>query len=299
MVKQFQQDSKPNGRQHSAFLRAINTAASAAIAGTLSEIAFYGLDSYKFMMQMEEKANMRRLFRGTLPLALIGAGPSYAAFFFCYNPVRNMLNEKLGAGKESISVLISSVVAGIPSTLVYVPADVVKKQLLLTPSSSSGQPPSAFGIARQQYRQGGISQMYLGWQANLLRDAPLVMLKMSLYEGIARLYLRTRHREKKKEVVSADHLSSLEASGVGFASGALTAIATCPIDCVNSRIKSGEFAELSVFRAHVEIVRADGASALFRGVLPRAAILGLGSTVFWYLQTTFMHMLSNHNNVII
>jgi hypothetical protein len=92
---------------------------------------------------------------------------------------------------------------------------------------------------------------------------------------------------------NADALSSLEAGLVGLLSGVLTAILTCPIDCVNTRIKSGERAlqNLSVTAAHFEIIKKDGVTALFRGLVPRSAILGLGSTVFWFLQASVMAQL--------
>jgi solute carrier family 25 folate transporter 32 len=120
-----------------------------------------------------------------------------------------------------------------------------------------------------------------------------VAIKMSLYEGIARVYLRAKSGvSASKMITSADSLSSIEASGVGFTSGLMTAILTCPIDVVNTRIKSGELANFGVVDAHVQIIRKDGVTALFRGVVPRGAILGQGSTVFWYLQATLMHMIT-------
>jgi hypothetical protein len=53
------------------------------------------------------------------------------------------------------------------------------------------------------------------------------------------------------------------------------------LDVVNIRIKSGELREFTLLRAHNEVVRRDGATALFRGVAPRTFILGVGSTIFW------------------
>jgi hypothetical protein len=273
---------------------AVNTAASATAAGILTEIIFYGLDSYKVMKQMGEKVKLSRLFRGTVPLALFGSGPSYGAFFICYNPLRNHLSKAVGAGNESFSVLIASIIAGVPSSIVAVPADVIKKQLLLTSSASNPAGVSVLGVGKQIVKEGGVRGLFLGWQANILRDVPFVAIKMSLYEGIARVYLRAKNgASASKMITSADSLNSTEASGVGFASGLMTAILTCPIDCVNTRIKSGELANFGVVGAHLEIIRKDGVTALFRGVVPRGAILGLGSTVFWYLQATLMHMITD------
>jgi solute carrier family 25 S-adenosylmethionine transporter 26 len=75
---------------------------------------------------------------------------------------------------------------------------------------------------------------------------------------------------------------------MGFLSGILTAVVTCPIDCVNTRIKSGELSTSSMIGAHMEIVRKNGAAALFRGVLPRCVIIGFGSMVFWGIQASLL-----------
>lgn len=270
------------------------------IAGIVSEVIFYGLDSYKVVKQMGEKVRFSQLFRGTIPLVVFGAGPSYTAFFICYNPLRNWLNSKVGAGNESIAVLASSIVAGIPSSIVFVPADVVKKQLLSSEGAAAGvvsqqlsANASTAAVLRNIYRTSGFGGLFLGWQANLYKDVPFMAIKMSLYEGLARLYLRAKHSASHNSVINADGLTNLEASAVGFTSGALTGILTCPIDCVNTRIKSGELASYSVVSAHVEIIRRDGARALFRGVGPRATILGLGSTLFWYLEASILRYLSD------
>lgn len=280
-----------------ATMEAVNTGLSATFAGVMTEIIFYGLDSYKVVQQAGEKIKFSKLFRGSIPIALTGAAPSYGVFFVLYNPIRNVLNDQLGPGKESVSVLLSSIIAGIPSSVVYVPADVVKKQILLgtVGKGADGKSHSVLQTARHLAQTEGIGRLFLGWKANLYKDVAFSAIKMSLYEGLARAYLDFKIKdveEKSDKVVDADSLSSLEAAGVGFVSGVCTAIATCPIDCVNSRIKSGELANFDVMHAHLEIIRKDGMSALFRGVVARSIMLGLGSTVFWYLQASSMHLLT-------
>jgi len=44
----------------------------------------------------------------------------------------------------------------------------------------------------------------------------------------------------KYAVGTAADLNGYEAAGAGMVSGVATAVLTCPIDCVNTRIKSGE-----------------------------------------------------------
>eukprot|EP00601_Ochromonadales_sp_CCMP2298_P030766 CAMPEP_0173347558 /NCGR_PEP_ID=MMETSP1144-20121109/13221_1 /TAXON_ID=483371 /ORGANISM="non described non described, Strain CCMP2298" /LENGTH=130 /DNA_ID=CAMNT_0014295059 /DNA_START=11 /DNA_END=403 /DNA_ORIENTATION=- len=130
---------------------------------------------------------------------------------------------------------------------------------------------------------------------------------MSLYEGIARAYLSLKSRavtgstggiiSSSSEALNADALSSIEAGAVGLASGIVTAVVTCPIDVVNTRIKSGEI-NTGIIAAHLQIIRQDGAKALFRGLVPRGVIMGLGSTVFWYLQATVMAQLQRADSYL-
>ena len=314
---------------------AVYSGVSAGLAGVLTEVIFYGLDSYKVFSQAGGEVKMSRLFRGALPIALLGSGPSFGVFFLCYNPLRNFMSAKLGpgSGQESASVLFASVVSCVPSSIVAVPADVVKKRMLLgTPSGSSGHFTSSVSVSVRSVvldivRNGGIHSLFLGWQANLLKDIPFCGIKMSLYEGFARMYLRYKHTHSSMNSIniktnmitegipnntnnpnnpnslhsediatsklSGDHLSRVESAGIGLMSGLATAILTCPIDCVNTRIKSGELAEFSIVGAHMEIIRRDGTKALFRGLVPRSLILGLGSTLFWYLEAMFRHAMKN------
>jgi hypothetical protein len=50
----------------------IHCAASGAIAGIVTDIIFYGLDSYKVMLQANQKVKLSAIYRGVLPIALTG-----------------------------------------------------------------------------------------------------------------------------------------------------------------------------------------------------------------------------------
>ena len=70
---------------------------------------------------------------------------------------------------------------------------------------------------------------------------------------------------------------------MGLASGSITAVLTCPLDVVNTRLKAMQTskANASLGGAFSEIVAKEGTGALFRGLVPRVIILGLGSSIFW------------------
>jgi len=250
------------------------------IAGIWTDLLFYGLDSYKVVQQAGKQPKLTNIFRGALPISVFGSGPSYGCFFLLYSPLREALTSLFGEYSSGVSVLISSVVCSVPSSICFVPADVIKKRLLLGEFSSVSE-----ATSKILYTEG-VAGLFLGWKVNLLRDVPFGVIKMGLYESIASLYVRVaaggrRTAQRAPTSISSSLLTKEEAGVVGFASGAATALVTCPIDCVNTRIKSGEFAHLGVISTHIAIVKKDGIRALFRGLLPRTAMLGLGATVFW------------------
>jgi hypothetical protein len=101
-------------------------------------------------------------------------------FFALYTPMQ----ETLGGGAGATAV--AAMAATIPSTLVGVPADTVKKQLVV------GKYPSATAAALGVLRTQGPAGLFRGWQANVGRDVPFAVLKMSLYEGLAAMYKSLR-----------------------------------------------------------------------------------------------------------
>jgi hypothetical protein len=131
-----------------------------------------------------------------------------AVFFALYTP----LQDTMGGGAGAVAA--AALVATIPSTMVGVPADTVKKQLVvgtlsshalslpvhLTPRPHSpprlshlhpGKYPTAAAAARGVVRRQGPAGLFRGWQANLARDVPFAVMKMSLYEGLAAVYKST------------------------------------------------------------------------------------------------------------
>lgn len=241
-----------------------------SFGGFATDAAFYGVDSYKVMAQSGKPIVLSKLYRGIFPVALMGSTPSLGIFFAFYTPMKKITDDYLGA-HSSASVLVSSLISAIPSSLIAVPADTVKKRLVLSHSHSLMHTVNDI-ISLYGYRG-----LFLGWQANMIKDVPFAIIKMSLYEIMASIYLKLVPSHHKKE-----ELDSIDSAIVGFLSGAATGVLTNPLDCVNTRIKSGELDKFSIWGAHKEIVSRDGWKALFRGVIPRTFIMGFGSTVFWY-----------------
>jgi hypothetical protein len=112
--------------KQTSWTKSIMSCCSGAIAGVISEILFYGIDSYKVMLQASSKvannnnnnsrgnftasstpmSSVFNLFRGAVPIAIMGSGPSFGVFFLCYSPLHDYLTRL--TNDEPLSVLIAS-----------------------------------------------------------------------------------------------------------------------------------------------------------------------------------------------
>lgn len=230
---------------------------------------FYGADSYKAQLQSGQSVQARRMLRGLVSISLIGNGPSLAFFFATYDG----LKRQPWVGDSSFGVLLASMICAVPASLIAVPGDTLKKRVVL-------------GVDRTPLRAlrsvlavspGGLM---IGWQANLIKDIPFAAVKMSLYEGMLRLWASVLN--KPTELVQPT-----ERAAVGFCSGAVTAVLTNPLDVVNTRIKGSLLpVEVNGIRPGImHIVKTEGPLALTAGIGPRVFIIGLGSSLFfWVLE---------------
>jgi hypothetical protein len=243
----------------------------------ITETIFYGIDSYKTLVQQNQKNfNISRLFRGFIPVVGLGTLPQFAVFFGVYEPVKQNL-EAVGSPHLSgaTAASIAAVIAGVPSCLVGVPTDVVKKRMLQNNETL------------RHILADGPAALMRGWQVNLLKDLPFCAIKMGLFEGCKTLYVKAIRpsmataQEGRKLIKHSEQVSAAESAAIGCASGALTAFVTCPLDVANTVVKSS-LEGRSVADTVKFIVRERGVRGLFVGLAPRMLILGMGSTVFWY-----------------
>lgn len=254
-----------------------------ALAGFCTDFLFYGVDSYKVLLQSGQKVRFSLLFKGVFPMVTLGSIPSYAAFWAFYAPLKCVGEEHLGVDSKS-AIFFASIVSAVPSSLIFVPADTMKKQVILGNYNSTWD---AFSDIKNRQ---GYRGLFIGWQANLLKDMPFAF-EVSLFETLSLLYCRT-FKNQIHASFSEQHLDTKESALVGFASGALMSFVSHPLDCINTRIKSGELQNMGLFKAHKTVIQMDGFRALFRGIFPRTIQTSLGSTVFWYmysLSKTLIH----------
>lgn len=255
-------------------------AACGAAAGAATDSVLYGLDSWKSQLQSRQgQVDTRRLFRGVGAMAIFGSAPAFGVFFGLYAPLKALASD--AGASPAMAVAAASATAAVPSSLIAVPADVVKKRLQL------GLAETPAGAVRQVLRErgGSIRGLFIGYQANLMKDVPFSAFKLSLYEGLTRAYLHVRPRPEGEA-------TAWEASGIGVASGMVTAVITNPLDVVNTRVKSAQGyggasrgvtcqSDISLWALSKHVVRTEGAAVLMKGLGPRLGMIGVGSGLFW------------------
>lgn len=258
---------------------AMAEAVGGAAAGIVADSVLYAVDSVKVRQQSEpvksSGGGIRILFRGMAPTILLGSVPVFGTFFLLYAPLREMIHHS-----EYQSLLpLASAVCAVPATLVGIPSDVIKKRLVL------GVDPNALAAINHVTMDRGWRGLFAGFQVNLIRDIPFAAVKVGLYEMFASHYKSWNGQSKK------DPIAPQGAAVCGVASGVACAILTCPLDCINTRIKDGSTTSTSILEVGKQIVTKHGVSALYRGVVMRSIVLGIGSSIFWPIQRSMAHWL--------
>mmetsp|Transcript_39688 Transcript_39688/g.55101 ORF Transcript_39688/g.55101 Transcript_39688/m.55101 type:complete len:300 (+) Transcript_39688:46-945(+) len=277
-------------------------ASAGYVGGLVTDVVFYVLDSYKVQQQTQtlsaagtsisSRIQISQLARGIGPISLLGSGTSFALFFSIYGPLKDGIvsshayasptTTSPALASNSVSIAIASMFAAVPATIIGIPADTVKKQVVV------GNYPSALSAATAIWRQRGPYGFLVGWRANLVRDIPFSAVKMTLYESMATLCHSVRG------VSANEHLSPLDSSLVGFASGGFTAVFSNPLDVLNTRIKASVgLNSMGIIDTTRHIARKEGISVFFRGIVPRVLIFGFGSSVFWTTHSYAHTMLTN------
>jgi hypothetical protein len=263
--------------------------AAGSTAGFSTDVIFYGLDSYKTQRQQTNAGKMgavdvRRLFRGMIPLTVMGTVPSFGIFFAVYEPLKKWCAESAGLGGAA-SVCVAAFFGDAPASLAAVPSDVVKKRIVLGHASD---PHAALRQVLYPSPAGAMQLrgLFTGWQANMAKDVPFAVAKLTIFEAMIRQYERW--------ALSGSAVANWkERMGLGVASGMATAVLTNPLDVVNTRIKGAAVmdAERSLWSVGHEIAVREGAHTLFAGLQFRTVILGFGSGVFWGAHAACREML--------
>ena len=267
------------------------------------EAALYPIDTIKTRLQLAASGGGIRsllasgggkaLYAGVWG-NLAGVAPASAIFMGVYEPTKRLVaarareaaEKRAGADGEGgdpdrfefLGPLVAGAAAGLASSAVRVPTEVVKQRLQA--GQFGGR--SAVAAVRGILAREGLRGMFAGYGSFLLRDLPFDAIEFVAYEQLKSAYeraLRLRPGDQRRERANA-----AEVSAIGAAAGALTGVVTTPLDVLKTRLMTqgtvgGKYS--GVVDCARQIARDEGVGALFRGWEPRVVWIGLGGCVFF------------------
>lgn len=222
-------------------------------------------NTFDCFKQILKRDGVLGLYRGmATPLASVT--PIFAVSFWSYDLGKKMVYsvrkpEEADAPLSLAEITFAGAFSAVPTTLFMAPSERVK--VLMQIQGQGGEPKykGPLDVVRQLYKEGGVRSIFRGTGATLLRDSPGSAAYFVAYELI-----------KKALTPAGARPEDLNPGAVLFAGGmagvAMWTIAIPP-DVLKSRLQSapaGTYAGL--MDCLQKTIKADGASALFRGLGP-------------------------------
>lgn len=171
------------------------------------------------------------------------------------------------------SLASGALARGISATLVT-PLELLRTRLQSSSSTSTSRNLTSILVELGgQVKQQGPTVMFRGLVPTLYRDVPFSAIYFAGYESMKRIITGSGLGERNVEDSRTKEFSVAFFSG--STSGILAAIVTQPFDLIKTRLQaeaqSSKKRSNSTLEVGRRIMKAEGASALFRGLSPRVA----------------------------
>ncbi|CAK9267111.1 unnamed protein product [Sphagnum jensenii] len=246
--------------------------AAGAVAGAAAKTVTAPLDRIKLLMQVHgiqmvqegskrgigfleatlkvaNEEGFKGFWKGNVP-QVIRVIPYSAVQLFAYETYKKLLK----GDREEISVvgrLTAGACAGMTSTLVTYPLDVLRLRLAVDPATKS-----MFQVAAMMFREEGVAAFWRGLGPSLLGIAPYIALNFCVFDLI-------------KKSLPEDLKKRPEASFATALVSASFATAMCyPLDTVRRQMQMRGTPFNSVLDAIPGIIARDGLLGLYRGFVP-------------------------------
>ena len=216
--------------------------------------------------------------------------PAHFLYFSLYETLKRRIEPGRGLQDKSLSTyFVAGLLAELGGSLLWVPSDIIKQRLQVV--SVQGEAQLDVAVATRYYRgpahvvqtiwkDEGFMGFYRGYIASVGTFAPFVGFHFLVYEwlrGLLRTHWYMVEGDSHKEFAMSLPVSV--AAG-GLASAVATFI-TSPIDIARMRLQIHDHAagRLTMTGVWGDIIRADGFTGLFRGVVARIMWLAPGSAI--------------------
>ncbi|GJQ15436.1 hypothetical protein GpartN1_g7227.t1 [Galdieria partita] len=223
---------------------------------------------------------IRVLYKG-LGIIVLGSAVASAVRLAVFEHLKRNIVGEFKEEKRTFYYTACSCVAGLVSSMIYVPFESTKQRL------QSGLYSSAMQCIGDGWRQRGFRSFYLGWTATIVRDLPFTVIELTLYERFKDLW---RYKKAQKHSDTSP-FSPMESMWIGCLAASIGGFLTCPLDVVKTRVMTSPFGSGGVPLRNirwviVDVAKKEGISGFFRGVIPRVVQLGLMGSLFFTVFET-------------
>ncbi|CAI6007031.1 unnamed protein product [Closterium sp. NIES-65] len=211
-----------------------------------------------------EKEGWAGLFRGNA-INVLRVAPSKAIEMFTYETVKRALTPTPGLPAPlpfPLPLPISSIAgssAGIASTVLMYPLELVKTRLTVSPHLYRGFLHAFHRIAREE----GVGALYRGLAPSVMGVIPYSGANFFAYDALCTAY------RKAAKVKQIDPLTTLL---IGSTAGCFAAASTFPLEVTRKQLQMGATGGRMAYRGMLHcmrcIVREHGVKGLYRGVVP-------------------------------
>ncbi|CAL5355324.1 unnamed protein product [Camellia sinensis] len=247
---------------------------SGAVAGAVSRTAVAPLETIRTHLMVGSSGNTttevfhnimktdgwKGLFRGNL-VNVIRVAPSKAIELFVYDTVNKTLSPKPGEQPKLPipASLVAGACAGVSSTLVTYPLELVKTRLTIQRDVYDG----LFDAFIKILQEGGPGELYRGLTPSLIGVIPYAATNYFAYDTLRKAYRKIFKEEK---------IGNIETLLIGSAAGAISSSATFPLEVARKQMQVGAVSGRQVYKnvlhALASILEQEGIQGLYKGLGP-------------------------------
>ncbi|KAJ4978431.1 hypothetical protein NE237_009211 [Protea cynaroides] len=210
-----------------------------------------GIGFIEAMMLIGKEEGIKGYWKGNLP-QVIRIIPYSAVQLFAYEVYKKLFSGKNGE-LSVIGRLAAGACAGMTSTLVTYPLDVLRLRLAVEPGYRTMSE-----VALNMLRDEGIASFYNGLGPSLLGIAPYIAVNFCIFDLV------------KKSLPEKFQKKTVSSLGTALLSATLATLLCYPLDTVRRQMQMKGTPYNTVLDAFPGIVARDGFIGLYRGFVPNA-----------------------------
>ena len=229
----------------------------------------YDGNAWTVMRKVVRREGVSALWRGT-KTALVMAGPAVGVYLPCYDFIRDYCVTHALVQNEDMAPLVAGAGARTIAVFAVAPLELMRTRQLAAQESGGSFMNTVSNSSDVQRR----SLLFTGVSSTLIRDVPFSMMYWYSVEKLRSALAGQFSNDNPK-------MDSLAAAFVsGNVAGAAISAVTTPVDVLKTRIQVdvahsnktgvGTGGRGGLLRELTNLVKHEGASSLFKGVVPRA-----------------------------